>query len=63
MCVKRVYNVCVMCVGGVFVKEKINFSVDKGIKDKLKAYCEDRGLSMSTVLTIIIYDFLKDKDL
>ena len=51
-----------MCAGGVFVKERINFSIDKGLKSRLKAYCDDRGLSVSTVLTIIIYDFLKDKE-
>ena len=53
---------CIIYVGGVFMKCRINFSIDKSIKDKLKAYCEERGLSMSTVLTIIIYDFLKDKE-
>lgn len=59
--IKYVYNVILLCVGGVVLKERISFSVDKGIKDRLNAYCKDRGISMSTVLTIIIYDFLKDK--
>lgn len=43
------------------MKEKINFTIDKEIKDRLRAYCDKRGLSMSTVLTIVIYDFLKDE--
>ena len=43
------------------MKEKINISLDKEIKDKLSKLAKDKGLSVSAYITTIVNERCKDE--
>lgn len=43
------------------MKSKLNITIEDKLKEKLKEYCSSNGLSASSVITILLLDFFKDK--
>lgn len=43
------------------MKSKFNITIDESLKERLKKYCSENGLSASAVITILLLEFLKDQ--